>query len=63
MWITKLFPKELSSPVYVDLAVVNANSGSSSNTVEPDLIATEMLAFPSKSARNTNDSDLTIAIL
>ena len=31
-------------------------------TVEPDLIATEMLAFPSKSSRNTNDSNLMIAI-
>ena len=25
-------------------------------TVEPDLIATEVLAFPSKSSRNKNDS-------
>ena len=32
------------------------------DTVEPDLIATEMLAFPSKSSTNKNDSDLTIAI-
>ena len=31
-------------------------------TVEPDLIATEMLAFPSKSSRNQTDSDLMIAI-
>ena len=31
-------------------------------TVEPDLIVTEMLAFPSKSSRNKNDSDLMIAI-
>ena len=29
-----------------------------SNTVEPDLIATEMLALPSKSSRNKNNSDL-----
>ena len=27
------------------------------STVEPGLIATEMLAFPSKSSRNKNDSD------
>ena len=33
------------------------------NIVKPDLIATEMLAFPSKSSRNKNDSYLTIAIL
>ena len=32
------------------------------STVEPDFIATEMLAFPSKSSRNKNESDLTIAI-
>ena len=32
------------------------------NIVKPDLIATEMLAFPSKSSRNKNDSYLTIAI-
>ena len=31
-------------------------------TAVPDLIATEMLVFPSKSARNQNDSNLTIAI-
>ena len=31
-------------------------------TVEPDLIATEMLVFLSKSSRNKNDSHLTIAI-
>ena len=31
-------------------------------TVEPDLIATEMLAFPSKSSRSKDDSDLTIEI-
>ena len=30
---------------------------SSDLTVEPDLIATEMLEFPSKSSRNKNDSD------
>ena len=30
--------------------------------VEPGLIATEMLAFHSKSSRNKNDSDLMIAI-
>ena len=29
------------------------------NTVEPDLIATEMLVFPSKSSRNKNDSNST----
>ena len=34
-----------------------------SYTVEPDLITTEMLAFPSKSSRNKSESDLTIAIL
>ena len=33
-----------------------------SGTVEPDLIVTEMLMFPSKSARNKNDSDLLIVI-
>ena len=33
-----------------------------SNTLEPDLVATEMLAFPSISSRSKNDSDLTIAI-
>ena len=33
-----------------------------SYTVEPDLIATEMLVFPLKSAWNKNDRDLTIAI-
>ena len=27
------------------------------DAVEPDLIATEMLAFPSKSSRNKNGSD------
>ena len=27
-------------------------------TVEPDLIAAKMLAFPSKSSRDKNDSDL-----
>ena len=32
------------------------------DTVEPDLIATELLAFPSKSSGNKNDRDLTIAI-
>ena len=32
-------------------------------TVGPDLIATEILAFPSKSSRNKNDSDLMIVIL
>ena len=32
------------------------------DTVETDLIATEMLAFPSKPSRNKNDSNLTIAI-
>ena len=32
-------------------------------SVEPDLLATEILAFPSKSSRNKNDSDLTIANL
>ena len=32
--------------------------GEKVSTVEPDLIATEMLAFPSKSSRNKNDSDL-----
>ena len=31
-------------------------------TVEPDMIATKILAFPSKSSRNKNDSDLIIAI-
>ena len=31
-------------------------------TVEPDLIVTEMLTFPSKSSRNKNDCDLMIAI-
>ena len=31
-------------------------------TVEPDLIAIEIIAFPSKSSRNKNDSDLTIVI-
>ena len=29
----------------------------STSTVQPDLIVTEMLAFPSKSSRNKNDSD------
>ena len=33
------------------------------DTVEPDLIATEMLAFPSKSSGNKNGSDLMIVIL
>ena len=33
-----------------------------SGTVEPDLIATEILAFPSKPSRNKNHSDLMIAI-
>ena len=32
------------------------------DTVKQDLIATEMLASPSKSSRNKNDSDLTMAI-
>ena len=32
-------------------------------TVEPDLIATKMLAFPSKSSRNKNYCYLMIAIL
>ena len=32
------------------------------STVERDLIATEMLAFPSKLSRNKNDSDPTIVI-
>ena len=32
------------------------------NTAEPDLTATEMFAFPSKSSRNKNDSDPMIAI-
>ena len=32
------------------------------STVEPDLIATGMFVLPSKSSRNKNDSDLTIAI-
>ena len=32
------------------------------SSVQPDLIATEMAAFPLKSSRNKNDSDLTIAI-
>ena len=31
-------------------------------TVEPDLIATEMLVFPSKSSRNKDDSGLTIVM-
>ena len=31
-------------------------------TVEADLIAAVMLAFPSKSSRNRNDSNLTIVI-
>ena len=35
----------------------------SRSTVKPDLIATEMLAFPSNSSRNKHDSDLTIGIL
>ena len=30
---------------------------SSADTVESNLIATEMVAFPSKSSRNNNDSD------
>ena len=30
--------------------------------VDPDLIAKEMLAFPSKLSRNKNDSDLAIVI-
>ena len=33
-----------------------------SYTAKLDLIATEMLAFPSKSSRNENDSNLMIAI-
>ena len=33
-----------------------------SYTIEPDLIATEMLALPSKSSRNQCDSDLMIAV-
>ena len=38
------------------------SAAENSNTVEQDLIATEMLAFPSKPSRNKNDSDLVIAI-
>ena len=30
-------------------------------TVEPDLITAKMLAFPSKSSRNKNDSNLAIS--
>ena len=41
---------ECPTPIYV-------------RTVELDLIATEMSAFPSKSRRNKNDSDLIITIL
>ena len=33
-----------------------------SATVEPGLIATEISAFPSKSSRNKNDSDLMIVM-
>ena len=41
------------------LSMIHSNS---LDTVEPDLIATEMLAFPSKSTRDANDSDLMIVI-
>ena len=37
---------------------VSVKSGSKIKyTVEPNLIATEILVFPSKSSRNKNDSD------
>ena len=42
-----------------------SSGGSSCNalhTVEPHLIVTEMLAFPSKASGNKNDSNLMIAI-
>ena len=46
----------------VDLCINELPSGlatqSDTNTVEPVLIATEMLAFSSKSSGNKNDSDL-----
>ena len=43
------------------LPYMNETSCPAPSTVEPDL-TTEMLAFPSKSSRNQNCSDLPIAI-
>ena len=40
----------------------NVQMRRASTTVKPDLIATEILMFPSKSSRAKNDSDLRTAI-
>ena len=47
--------REDNSPIHLVFVGTYHNKR---NTVEPDLIATEMLAFPSKSSVNKNDSDL-----
>ena len=39
-----------------------ADDSSVLNTVEPDLIATEMIAFPSKSSKKKNYNDIMTAI-
>ena len=48
--------------MYIHDIVDAASLMAISSTVEPDLVATEMLVFASESSRNKNDNDVTIAI-
>ena len=71
--ISVLFGKSISDWVRLHLEEIEKNLISPSSefsslcgklyTVESDLIATEMLAFPSKSSGNENYSDLMIVIM
>ena len=53
---------EYTSKRHLNRGVSRCNKYCKIATVEPDLIAAEMLVFPSKSSRNKNDSDLAIMI-